>query len=197
MLDGCSRFIVHWELRESMAKQDVEIILQKALEQCPEEKPRIISDNGPQFIANDFKQFIRMTGITHVRTSPYYPQSNGKLERWHGRQCRSASKFDGVMLVVLSTTDDAPTTKPPWGLKQECIRPTCPSTLDEARNRVATYVEHYCQVRLHSAIGYITPADKLNGLQQVIFDERDRKLEEARQRRQLARQKAGCVVGAV
>jgi len=42
----------------------------------------MISDNGPQFIAKDFKEFIRVTGITHVRTSPYYPQSNGKLERW-------------------------------------------------------------------------------------------------------------------
>jgi len=160
VLDGCSRFIVHWELRESMTEQDVEIILQKALEQSPEEKPRIISDNGPQFIANDFKQFIRLTGITHVRTSPYDPQSNGKLERRHG------------------------------SLKQECIRPTCPSTVDEARQRVAAYVEHYNTVRLHSAIGYITPADRLNGLQQPIFDERDRKLEEARHRRQLARQTA-------
>jgi putative transposase len=44
-------------------------------------KPRIISDNGPQFIARDFKEFIRISGMTHVRTSPYYPQSNGKIER--------------------------------------------------------------------------------------------------------------------
>ena len=55
---------------------------------------------------------------------------------------------------------------------------------------VAEYVEHYNHVRLNSAIGYITPADKLNGLAQVIFDERDRKLEAARQRRQQARQAA-------
>jgi putative transposase len=157
-----------------MTEQDVEVILQKALEKYPAAKPRIISDNGPQFIARDgiasgrdgarhSQQFIRLTGITHVRTSPYYPQSNGKLERWHG------------------------------SLKQECIRPTCPASLDEARQRVAAFVEHYNQVRLHSAIGYITPADKLNGLAEVIFDERDRKLEEARQRRQLARQAAASV----
>ena len=44
--------------------------------------PRIISDNGSQFIAKDF-MFIRVSGMTHVRTSPYYPQSNGKLERYH------------------------------------------------------------------------------------------------------------------
>jgi transposase InsO family protein len=165
LLDGCSRYIVHWELRESMTERDIETILQRALELFPGEKPRIISDNGPQFIARDFQQFIRLTGITHVRTSPYYPQSNGKLERWHG------------------------------SLKQECIRPACPATLDEARRRVAAYVEHYNHVRLHSALGYITPADKLYDLGPIIFAERDRKLEEARERRRLARLAARGVAG--
>jgi putative transposase len=160
VLDGFSRYIVHWEIRESMTEADVETIVQRALEKHPEAKPRIISDNGPQFIARDFKEFIRLAGITHVRTSPYYPQSNGKLERWHG------------------------------SLKRECIRPAAPASLEEARARVAEYVEHYDYVRLNSAIGYITPADKLNGLSDVIFAERDRKLEEARHRRQLTRQVA-------
>jgi putative transposase len=40
--------------------------------------PRIISGNGPQFIAKDFKELIRILGMTHVGTSPFYPQSNGK-----------------------------------------------------------------------------------------------------------------------
>ena len=158
VLDGYSRYIVHWELRERMTEQDIEVIIQRALEKHPGEKPRIISDNGPQFIARDFKQFIRLTGITHVRTSPYYPQSNGKLERWHG------------------------------SLKRECIRPASPASLEEAQRRVWAYVEHYNHVRLHSALGYITPADKLNGLENVIFAERDRKLEQARMRRQQTRQ---------
>jgi len=83
LLDGCSRYIVHWELRESMTEDEVEIIIQRARERFPGASPRIISDNGPQFIAKDFKEFIRITGMTHVRTSPYYPQSNGKIERWH------------------------------------------------------------------------------------------------------------------
>jgi len=83
ILDGFSRFLVHWDLRESMRESDVELILQRAKEKYPEARPRIISDNGPQFIARDFKEFIRISGMTHVRTSPYYPQSNGKIERWH------------------------------------------------------------------------------------------------------------------
>lgn len=83
VLDGYSRYIVHWELRESMKESEVELVIQRARERYPEATPRIISDNGPQFIAKDFKTFIRLCGMTHVRTSPYYPQSNGKIERWH------------------------------------------------------------------------------------------------------------------
>lgn len=157
LLDGYSRYIVHWELRETMKEHEVETVVQRALEKFPGETPRIISDNGPQFIARDFKEYIRLMGMTHVRTSPFYPQSNGKLERWHG------------------------------SLKRECIRPAWPEDVEEARRRIATFVEEYNQVRLHSALGYITPADKLNGLEKVIHDERDRKLEEARARRQHAR----------
>jgi len=150
---------VNWDLRESMTEGDIEIILERGKELHPEAKPRIISDNGPQFIAKDFKEFIRISGMTHVRTSPYYPQSNGKIERWHK------------------------------SLKGECIRPGTPLSLDDARRLVEDYVDHYNNVRLNSAIGYITPKDMLAGRQQVIHAERDRKLEEARKRRQIRRQR--------
>jgi putative transposase len=153
VLDGCSRYLVHWELRESMTEREVETVIQRAREKFPDAAPRIISDNGPQFLARDFKEFIRLTGMTHVKTSPYYPQSNGKLERWHG------------------------------SLKRECIRPACPASHEEARQRIETFVEHYNHVRLHSALGYITPRDKLHELEQVIFAQRDAKLEAARERR--------------
>ena len=65
-----------------MKEAEVETIIQRAREQYPGVQPRIISDNGPQFIAQDFKEFILICVITHVRTSPFYPQSNGKIERW-------------------------------------------------------------------------------------------------------------------
>ena len=161
LLDGCSRFIVHWEIRESMTEAEIETILLRAKEHYPNAKPRIISDNGPQFIAKDFKEFIRLCGMTHVRTSPYYPQSNGKIERWH----RS--------------------------LKSECIRPGTPLSLGDARRLVDGYVGHYNELRLHSAIGYVTPATKLGGREQAIFAERNRKLEAARQRRQQSRRANG------
>src|SRR5215813_4030117 len=61
ILDGYSRFLVHWDLRESMSETDIEIILERAKERFPGVKPRVISDNGPQFIAKDFKEFIRLS----------------------------------------------------------------------------------------------------------------------------------------
>ena len=140
-----------------MKEADVEIIVQRAREKFSKEKPRIISDNGPQFIAKDFKEFIRISGMDHVKTSPYYPQSNGKIERWH------------------------------QSLKRECIRPKCPLSLQEATRIVGDFVGHYNTQRLHSAIGYITPKDKLAGRAEKVFFERDRKLHEARQRRKTKR----------
>jgi putative transposase len=158
ILDGYSRFIVHWEIRDKMEEIDVETILQRAREQFPGQQPRIITDNGPQFIAKDFKEFIRIAGMTHVRTSPYYPQSNGKIERWHKT------------------------------LKGDCIRTKVPLSLEEARHLVAEYVQHYNHVRLHSAIGYVTPNDRLLGHDAAIHAARDRKLVEARERRKTMRQ---------
>ncbi len=160
ILDGCSRLILHFELKERMTECDVEIVLQAAREKFPDARPRIISDNGPQFIAKDFKEFIRLCGMTHVRTSPYYPQSNGKLERWHK------------------------------SLKTEAVRPGSPLTQEDARRLIWAYVEHYNTVRLHAAIGYVTPADKLAGRDVAIFAARDQKLAAARTARQARRQAA-------
>ncbi len=160
LLDGYSRSIVHWEIRERMTETDIEQIVQRARERFPGATPRIISDNGPQFIAKDFKEFIRICGMTHVKTSPYYPQSNGKIERFHRT------------------------------IKGDCIRAETPLSLEDAQRVVARYVEHYNTVRLHSAIGYVTPQAKLEGRDRQIQDERDRKLEAARERRKQQRQAA-------
>jgi hypothetical protein len=53
-----ARFLVHWELRAAMTELDVEIVLQRARERYPGTSPRIIIDNGPQFIAKDFNPTV-------------------------------------------------------------------------------------------------------------------------------------------
>src|ERR1700758_5750837 len=96
--------------------------------------------------------------------SPFYPQSNGKIERWHK------------------------------SLKRECIRPLTPWTLEDARRLIQTYVDHYNTVRLHSALGYVTPHDMLAGRQAEVQATRDRKLEQARSQRQLRRQQKASLL---
>lgn len=157
ILDGCSRSIVHWEIREAMKEADAELVLQRAREKFPQARPRIISDNGPQFVAKDFKEFLRQWQTTHVLTSPHYPQSNGKLERYHRT------------------------------LKEQAIRPKTPLTLEDARRVVGEFVDHYNTVRLHSALGYVTPQDRLEGRHTEIYATRDRKLEAAREARRQRR----------
>ena len=154
VIDGYSRFIVHHELRVSMEEYDVQLVLERALEKFPGVKPRVISDNGSQFIARDFAEFIRERGLTHVRTSVAYPQSNGKIERMH----RTAS--------------------------EECLRRTSFIDLEDARRLIAKFVEHYNTKRLHSSLFFLTPEDFLLGRVEERLQERERKYADARQMRQ-------------
>ena len=95
--------------------------------------------------------------MTHVKTSPYYPQSNGKIERYHRT------------------------------IKGDCIRVTAMWTIDDARKAVTDYVTHYNAVRLHSVIGYVTPHTKLAGKEKDVFAGRDAKLEASREQRSVRR----------
>ena len=83
VIDGYSRYIVHHELRQNMQEFDKELTIQKALEKFPGNNPRIISDNGSQFISKDFAVYLKFAGLQHIKTSIAYPQSNGKIERYH------------------------------------------------------------------------------------------------------------------
>jgi putative transposase len=98
--------------------------------------------------------------MTHVRTSPFYPQSNGKLERFHGT------------------------------IKDECIRPGVPLSLDDARRMVESTSNTTTTSGCTAPLAMYAPADKLTGRDQEIFKERDRKLEEARELRKQKRQQA-------
>lgn len=158
VLDGYSRFIMHWEIRESMKEVDVELIVQRAREKHLGVSLRIISDSGPQFVARDFKDLIRVCGMTHVKISPYYLQSNGKIERFHRT------------------------------IKGDCLRPGVPLTKEDAERLVSGYVRYYNEERLHSAIDYATPRDQWEGRAKEILEGRDRKLEKAREGRKAQRQ---------
>ncbi len=159
VLDGFSRSIVHWDLRTEMKEEDVGIVQQGAKEKFPDEYPRYITDNGKQFTGKEFRNFISDNRLTHWTTSPYYPQSNGKLERFHK------------------------------SIKEECIKKKCPLTLEDAKRIITQYIAYYNNERLHSAIGYVSPEDRLTGKDQEIHKERERKLEERRADRKATKMK--------
>jgi len=153
LLDGYSRYIVHYELRFSVEALDIEILLERARLKYPGVNPALITDNGPVFIAKEFKGYLQEVGITHRRTRFFYPQSNGKVERL----------FETV--------------------KNEAIRRQSYINIQDLEKQVADYVAYYNQRRLHSSLGYITPKDMLEGRQLTIFAERKTKLYVARENR--------------
>ena len=153
VLDGYSRMIVHHELRTTMTEYDVQITLQRALEKYPGVHPRLISDNGKQFIARDFKEYLRDCGLKQVRTSVYYPQSNGKIERFHGT------------------------------IKSEAIRQQSYLSIDDARRQIADYIQIYNEERLHSALFYLTPKEVFEGKMEQRLEERQKKLDQAAENR--------------
>jgi transposase InsO family protein len=149
VLDGYSRMILHHELRTTMTEYDVQITLQRALEKYPGVHPRLITDNGKQFVAKDFKEYLRDCGLKQVRTSVYYPQSNGKIERFHGT------------------------------IKTEAIRQQSYLSIDDARRQIDEYIRIYNEMRLHSALFYLTPKEVFEGKMNQRLAERQKKLDQA------------------
>lgn len=153
LIDGYSRFIVHYELKMSVEALDVEIMMERARARFPGVNPTLITDNGPQFIAKEFKSYLQLVGITHRKTRFYYPQSNGKIERFY-QTC-----------------------------KNESIRKNSFLSFDELKKQLAIYIEYYNYKRLHSSIGYISPWNMLQGNQEIIFATRKQKLKLAAENR--------------
>ena len=149
VMDGYSRYILHHEVRANMTEYDVQLTIQKAKEKYPDAKPKIISDNGGQFISKDFREFIKFLELTHIRTSVAYPQSNGKLERFH--------RSIGI----------------------ECFHTNSFISIEDARAIISKYIEYYNQTRLHSALYYLSPEDFLLGRQKERIEQREHKLEQA------------------
>jgi transposase InsO family protein len=94
VLDGYSRYVVHWELLTSMRAADVRLVLQEALERTGA-RPQVVSDNGSQFTAGEFKDLVKRFELEHIRIRTYHPESNGTLERFH-RSTREALAADDL-----------------------------------------------------------------------------------------------------
>ena len=156
IIDGFSRFCVAHQLSVNGGALDVEAVFQQGVERFPEARGRVISDNGKPFVCKEYRHLLAMCGFTYCNTSPYYPQSNGKQERFHGT------------------------------IKSESLNHRHLVSFEYARKVIDDVVENYNNVRLHSAIGYVAPNDMLNGRAPEIQEQRCAKLKDARERRRLA-----------
>ncbi len=154
VIDGYSRYIVHHELRTNMQEYDVQIAVQRALEKYPFVKPRLITDNGSQYISKDFAEYLKFVGLQHIRTSIAYPQSNGKIERYHRT------------------------------IHEECLATKSLINLDDAREQIAGFIGYYNTKRLHSSLFYLTPDDFLNDRITEKLEVRNTKLQLAKKARQ-------------
>jgi transposase InsO family protein len=89
VLDDFSRYIIAWKLCTTMRAEDVTDTLELALTAsgCDSarvlHKPKLLSDNGPSYIAAELAEWIGANGMSHVRGAPLHPQTQGKIERWH------------------------------------------------------------------------------------------------------------------
>lgn len=89
VLDDFSRYIVAWKLCTTRAASYVTATLELALQASGLEgigvrqRPRLLSDNGPSYVANDLADWLESQGMKHTRWKPYHPMTQGKIERWH------------------------------------------------------------------------------------------------------------------
>lgn len=153
MLDGYSRYLLDWELMTDMLGGSVENFVQRVKEKYPHAKPRLINDNGSQFISHDFKRLLQKLEIQQIFTRRNHPQTNGKIERMNGT------------------------------VKQEALRPGQPADFQEAWEILNKYSYEYNHQRLHAGVQFLRPADVFFGRRNVVLDERRKKIENARANR--------------
>lgn len=158
VLDDYSRFIVHWELCQSMKAEDVERTIEKAVKATgltEQQRPKLLSDNGSCYIAAELKTYLENKYIKHIRGRVLHPQTQGKIERYH-RSMKNVVKLDNYY---------------------------CPEELEDA---LKNFVRYYNHERYHESLDNVTPADVYFGRKEQILRRRAKiKQQTIKQRRNL------------
>lgn len=153
ILYGYSRYIVDWKIMLDMTSQSVSLFMQEVVDKRASNGVKLINDNGSQLISNDFIKVLMAGNIQQIRIRRNQPQSNGKIERFNGL------------------------------VRQECLRPNSPVSIPEVEKTIASFVDHYNNHRLHSAIDFMRPVDYYNGNHDDVRQLRQEKLNTAKKRR--------------
>lgn len=127
ILDGYSRYLVHWTLNDSLGSETVSLTVLEALEARGNPKPAIVHDRGTQFESKEWKTLIDRNGLPNIRIRPAHPQSNGLIERMH-----RTHRDEGVA-----------------GFEEK--------TIAEANEEMARWAFHYNNLRPHGALKGLPP----------------------------------------
>lgn len=152
ILDGYSRFLVHWRLNVTMTADTVTFAVQEALEGIPRPRPgepQIVHDRGGQFLSAEWRQFVQGAEVTDIRTRVAHPQSNGRLERLH-----RTHREEGLIAEELGD-------------------------YYQAQERMADWSHYYNYHRPHTSLHYLRPIDYYRGDPAARLAERQEKLAQA------------------
>ena len=153
VLDSYSRYVVHWELALSMLASEVADIIAAALEKVPGKRPRIVRDNGSQFVSKEWREVIKHFEIEEIPIRVRHPESNGRIERYH----RS--------------------------VREEAFGDEEKEDYYQARDLLDQWVKYYDNERLHSALNYLRPVDYYRGNPEALMADRKDRLAKAAARR--------------
>lgn len=158
ILDDYSRYIVHWELCNTMKAEDVQSTIKHAIKKAKLSKgqrPVLLSDNGACYVSGELKDYLSAVKIKSIHGRVAHPQTQGKIERYH-RSMKNVVKLDNYYH---------------------------PEQLKEA---ISEFVEYYNNQRYHESLSNVTPADVYFGRQEEVLKERERiKKASLKKRRQL------------
>ena len=158
IIDGYSRYLVHWSLQTTMRAETVTGTLQEAFETISEQRRRtlwVVHDNGSQFTSHEWRNFVRGAKFVDIPTRVRHPQSNGMVERLH-----RTHRDEGV-----------------------AARP--PQSYFEVLDRMPVWREFYNNDRPHASLKYLTPAVYYHGNPDEALKERERHMKLALERRKL------------
>ena len=158
ILDDYSRYIVHWDLCDTMKAEDVQSTVHHAVKKAGLKKgqrPILLSDNGSCYVSGELKDYLSAMKIKSIHGRVAHPQTQGKIERYH-RSMKNVVKLDNYFH---------------------------PEQLKEA---IAEFVDYYNNDRYHESLKNVTPADVYYGREEEVLKERERiKKASMRKRRQL------------
>lgn len=152
ILDGYSRFLVHWSLNPTMRADTVTSTVQEALDGLEQRRvgePKLVHDHGSQFVGHEWRALVVGAEVTDIVTRVAHPQSNGRLERVH-----RTHREEGLADEVLRDYSHALEVMTDWG-------------------------HYYNHQRVHSALRYLRPIDYYRGDVAMCLAERDHRLAEA------------------